>query len=591
MEIYIQMKFASMIKSRDSFKWTKIICGIILFLSYNNVLRAEDPEFIPYPDKKGFTLNFEGAKYFGSSFYYTSNFSTGDITVREKHVPTSNFVSDYGVKFVLGCAGNNSPKREIGIDYNSNNETRFIIFKNENKYFIESIEIKWADIDNAGGGLTLYTSESYTERIADTGKNSGIIDVSTNLMSLIPERGQSVKYDISTPVNFIALLHYRYEDKNKGDISTQIAAFESLKINFTEEAPAERVSLNAHLGDIDIESELLNEEWRNYDMVISSGMSFEGADEKGMELQDINFYLEPQFEISEKPDASDGADKPDYMINQAWRLYKVLEQSDGKYDGFLTTKERIDCGVATGSFENFSLMINPPCSGRYLLTAESNNPKYVLKTNSLDLNIYPGISNTYEWLAEKEENGYEDDAIYRFGLNWVNYDGSGILSYPHDFYEEEKPHAHDKGILFVPGLYNADIYYKLTFNNIEGEEGEFSRKAIKNLMADEDGFYPYEDETSFNLSDLQDEAYLELKIKKNNAETPLNQNTGKSETAFSIKLSDSSFNVALGIKEPEENIPNEVEFYDLKGIKIKPLNMTKGVYIKKEGSKVSKVIL
>lgn len=584
------MKFASMIKSGYSFKWTKIICGIILFLSYNSVFGAEDPEIIPYPDKKGFTLNFEGTKYFESSYSYTSDFSNPNlldaIKAKVVHVPSGDFVENYGINFVFYCAGNDSPLREFGIV--KDEYTKFIITQNDKNYFIESIEIKWADIDKAGGGLTLYTSNSYSHTEASKGNNSNILKSSTKLISLVPERGQLVKYDIATPVNLIAIFHYRHEDSNN---STQIAAFESLKINFAEEAPAERISLNAHLGDIDIESELLNEEWRNHEMVISSGMSFEGADKKEIELQDINFYLEPQFEISEKPDASDGADKPDYMINQAWRLYKVLEQSDGKYDGFLTTKERIDCGVATGSFEYFSLMINPPCSGRYLLTAESNNPKYVLKTNSLDLNIYPGISNTYEWLAEKEENGYEEDAIYRFGLNWVNYDGSGILSYPHDFYEEGKPHAHDKGILFVPGLYNAEIYYKLTFNNIEGGEGEFSRMAKENLMADEDGFYPYEDETSFNLSDLQDEAYLELKIKKNNAETPLNQNTGKSETAFSIKLSDSSFNVALGIKESEENVPNEVEFYDLKGIKIKPLNMTKGVYIKKEGSKVSKVIL
>lgn len=541
------------------------------------------------PDGKGFYLNFNGSILFTMPYLYNNDFINSGLQSTSYFYQTA---PTEGINYIFKTGGNNSEDREMGI---SRDDTKFLIWQNSENKYIENIEIEWADIKNCAGALTLYirADKPFDYNGGSGEKKENIIKVYDDVINLFPDPGKKVVYNIPSPAHFIAFLHYEGELSDPRTFN--LAAIKSFRIHFVDEEPISKTNINFHIGDIDEESENFDLEWLSEGMKLSTGMSFEGEN-KGLELKDLDFYLIPEFDIVAKPQAT--GDKPSDMTEQAWRLYKIFEQvEDAVYDGYITDENPIYCGNALGnSFDSFDIILNPPCAGKYSLMAVSNNPDFLVSGNTLTLNIYPGIKNEYSWLAKYETDGSHEDPIYRFGLNWVNFDSDhNTLYYPHDFYDESKPNSPNKGLLFIPGLYNAEILYKLDFNNSNGGgEGELSPirgKRNAPTSADEDGFYPYIDENSFNLNDLKDKASMELKIKKNNAVTPLNENTGKSETNFNIQLVDGTFNVQLGVINLESEKDNDIVFYDLNGIRIDSNNLKKGVYIRKTGTRIEKIVL
>lgn len=450
--------------------------------------------------------------------------------------------------------------------------SKFLINQNPSRY-IASVEIEWGTPSAySGSGLhILGRGDGRDEyRYSKTDTTSLVVDYDAQV-TLSPARADAQNksfYSFADNGEKIRCLAMVISLAKKGgeECFTRV---KSMTITFVDELPDNTPStVKATLGS---GKEVENIEWSNRGMQLSDVLTVKDGPAE-LSLSDLRFTIRPDFAISAKP--APGAAAPAGIYAEAWNLYLALEEGGHSYDGYLESPDAMEC-AATGSLLRHTLSIPAPCSGRYILSVESRNPDVPIEANDLVLNIWPGIRNAYGHLASGAED--EDLSLYNFNINYVVFnDESESMAYP---YAEEggEPYAKDMGLIHIPGLYNAEIFYKWD---------DASMHAVRGASESGDGGldlagYVSHSETPLNLSNLTSAgANLSLRICKNNAVTPVDAN-GNSEVFFNIFLSNSqSIPTAVGsyiLSRQDADAP--VEIYTLSGMRVNTPSPAPGLYI------------
>ena len=194
------------------------------------------------------------------------------------------------------------------------------------------------------------------------------------------------------------------------------------------------------------------------------------------------------------------------------------------------------------------------------------------------------------WVVEEKKWTKGNPALY-FNLNWVtfnNYAPEDVLEYPYDDETHSEPYKKDVVDIYVPGLYNADIYYKFEIDdNANIKENQISKTGTR---ASDLTYYKNAEIDPLSFAALDNQGTLQLRIAKNGAVTPETE-TG-SEVKFLVKLSDEKLTpTGVASFEIDNNENSPVEFYNLNGQRVSVENLVRGIYIKRQGNKSEKIIL
>lgn len=455
------------------------------------------------------------------------------------------------------------------------------------EYYIESIELKWSEHNLKDVKLWLHgrSDKAYPDNLTSKEAYAEDCDVEYFLSpeQANAERVQVVKF--TEPIRYIALTR-----DIKTDNTDTYVRLEYIKLHCTVEPPtASEETIKVSMGD----NSTIALPWKN------TGMQLEGmvscSDEAGNIISDpydlrLRFYLVPQFAWSAKPDPN--GEQPKGFSNEEWRLFKAMEAKGDLYDGYGSGETRIECPFdAHGNV----ITLPAPCSGLYRLEVESD--EVALDYEPIELNIWPDVMNAY-WLTEENEEGSIVENRYGFALNAVQYEdkGDAYFYYPYQDVSDLTLGAFRKEsvVILVPGLYDAQIYYKIEGGHLE-EQPETENGLMPAAEVGTD-YQPYSEENRFNflgLTTTSSGAKLQLKIEKNGALTPDVAESGNSESTFYINLSD-KIETPTGIAAPAAECCacGAAEYYTISGMKTDGSNLSKGIYIRRQADgTVTKVLI
>ena len=494
--------------------------------------------------------------------------------------------------------------------------SRFVIESYADKrYYIDRIEIDWVLDEYFIGALTLLGSTSDNnpfdsskseekDYINVIGDNDFCITINP------PAEGEDTKfvYSFPSPVSYIALL---YHDIGYGDwLDVSWARFSSFSVHFTDEPVAPKPEVKVTLGS---DKKVENLPWCNVGVNASHLLSISG-DVDNLSADNLKFYLTPLFDSPNSKPNPEAEERPEELWPLGWTLYKhfesVADQHEFLYDGYWPADAtHIECKFNPA---DHSLIIPAPCSGRYKLSVEGTED-IKLEANELELNIWPDIENNYEWLGDYVTIPENSKYQLCFSLNWQNFDTVNVDSHKNISHPVDSDGNLDHGstaVIFVPGLYDAQIYYRLsssTTGDDNNSEKEFVRR---NVNASSDGSaYATNDNVDglegytpvinhmVDISSVSSTTLMQLRISKNGALTPLVSEGGNSETAFTITPSiGPKYDDALGISSPlsdsNTSSPSQPIYYDLQGHRVNndPALLPSGIYIKVIDGRPSKFI-
>lgn len=488
--------------------------------------------------------------------------------------------TDIGFRFWLQVAGDGDtkdmgfgpmqPAQLVTIDYDNT--------KGADKY-VRSVEIVWSNIPQCGGGINLYgrgkNRQPYELKAVNKLEELALDnDVS---MQLFPKDAKDgvTKVVFDRDIKYIAMSYARNE-------TIAIARFSSLTITLSDIPP----SASVQFGDSGSQDVTCSLPWRNTGITIKDSISFT-CESEDFSSDDIEFYITPLFDITGKPDVTAGF-PPAGMSEIQWSLYKAMESSGRPYDGYAESAAPIRC-----SYQDGVLDIPAPCSGKYSLTARST--KYDLDMNKVTLNIWADTSNDYSWLADVDDT--IDPSYHYFALNGVNdsHSESGEFLYPFEDASDPSLGAYGKGNveLYIPGVFNGRIFYKW---DVPGASGLARTVAADGSDVPEElaGYTELTGDSPLTFDQLSkdnDTGYLEVRVLKNDALTPLISEENGSENQFVVKLTDSvsSPTAILTVEASDANSP--VEYYSIDGRLIPRSRLAPGIYIRKKGSESTKVIV
>lgn len=234
------------------------------------------------------------------------------------------------------------------------------------------------------------------------------------------------------------------------------------------------------------------------------------------------------------------------------------------------------------------LSVTFPCSGTYDVWV-SSKAKYLFegKTSKLigTATIYPSLDGmVISYMHKDVKNSFSADASgninYKFTLTL---DGE-------DWYTDSSK----RPVIELSGT-DVVVWYRLHGYEDFQEPKGIAPKAVRALAdeaeVDADGFTKVGEDGTINLAPLayQDTntmAQMSFKLTKNGATTPMLSNGQSTHIISFTKGTNETVGVdAIGADN------GEVEYFDLNGMKVNPENLTKGIYIVKNGKEVSKVIL
>lgn len=452
----------------------------------------------------------------------------------------------------------------------------------DNCKWVKSIEIKWGNINvyKYGAGVNIYgnNESGYSENYLTLSEDTKI----TTLVPTTDNDGVSL-YTFDNPVKYIALLRY-----NNELLGANATCFEYIKIHFADPSyigddPVPTVKMGAS-DEVDVP-------WSN------KGINLDGFvhidNDKSAEELGLKFYITPDFDGKAKPEPKENSKPEDHgMTGYDWYLFHLFESNpDMAYDGYWDSSEkRLEC-----SYKNDVLNIPAPCSGRYKLSVETSEGVEII-SNPVTLNIWPNTSNSYEWLGEKYSNIGKD--LQYLSINSVplgQLEGSEGFAYPYD--ENGEVLSKDQLFIFIPGLYDAKVYYRLDYSNPSyDKEYNVMPSNIAATSADEapESYTLYSTESMPNLSELSEtnNATLHLRIAKNGAMTPELQ--GGSENQYTIALiSGTELPTPTGINavEMEDGNNSEVIYYTIDGHRVGKNNLAPGLYIRSNGRKNQKILI
>lgn len=544
------------------------VLSIAFLLVFSCLCSNAKADVIYDEDGSGFTLVFDDSSVLGNGYVkgkFQENYP-GDYG----SYPKSNKIDQLFNSEVLGLFRSRSDVD--GGDFGFwDNDFLIISQYTNNLKQIDRIEIGWSYIPIFGGKIRLFGSfaedSPFTDRqISESAliKMNCDVDVifSPDKINLSP-----TIYYFDKPVHYLTLIFL--------SSNVDIARFSYLKVHFID-AVSDPVVLFPAETDI---------EWNKRGMTLEASLT-SGGKVLDIDRDNLKFYIQPEFDIVEKPNPLN-ENVPENMLGQAWRLYKIFENSEVNngliYDGYLERKDKIACDFNTSNGD-FKISIPAPCSGKYSLHAELNDDNgNAMEIEPILLNIWPGIKNSYEEIGRieygAEYDGNNPDPIYFFGINWVNFNDNLFesLLYPFDEDGTGFPYAWNSSVIHIPGLYNVEeIYYKWDSEPVPASE-----------TGDDLSTYHKQSEYPLDVKHITTQGdNLNIRIAKNGALTPVD-NQG-SLTRFNVTLSDQK-QVPTGVDSvATAHDGGEVEFFNMQGMKVnKP---GRGIYIKRIGDRVEKIL-
>ena len=505
-------------------------------------------------------------------------------------------------------------------------DSRFVInsYKNNKRYYIDRLEIDWVVAEKCIGALRLLGSQSETnpyDYLKMSEEDDYIKDVPNDINLLItpPSDESNTKfiYNFEIPVSYIALVYspvfiYNEETKKFEDLYSW-ARFSGFSVHFTDEPVAPKPEVKVTLGS---DKKVENLPWCNTGINANHLLSISGDVDK-LSADNLKFYLSPLFDSPNSKPNPEAEERPEELWPLGWTLYKHFESVADKheflYDGYwLADATHIECKFNPA---DHSLIIPAPCSGRYNLSVKATED-IKLEANELELNIWPDIENNYEWLRDYVTIPENSKYQLSFSLNWQNFDTVNVDSHKNISHPVDTDGNLDHGstaAIFVPGLYDAQIYYKLSSSTTGGDNNSEKEFVRHNVNATYDGSaYVTTDNVDglegytpvinhmVDISSVSSTTLMQLRISKNGALTPLVSEGGNSETAFTITpRSGLVYNDALGVSSPlsDSNTSSTSQpiYYDLQGRRVNPANnypalLPSGIYIKVVDGSTSKFI-
>lgn len=296
--------------------------------------------------------------------------------------------------------------------------------------------------------------------------------------------------------------------------------------------------------------------------------------------KDINLgltvTLEPVFTTETEPSAwTEELAMPEWL----WNQMKAVEETSGKkIDGYYYTQPQpsiSEFGAESSTMQASIVNYSFPCSGVYKLTVESSNEEVVIENGEQEFNVYPSTNLVYNYTLNNK--------TFNEGLNISGYKvgSDGTIVIDETLTNEQLQNL----TLYIPGVYvdavasseldNSRIYYLLSDKSTLNAEAT--------LSADDDlsGFTELDEEHTIDLSGLSDtNKYLYVVLAKNQTTAPLAK-----VSAIIINRG----NVPTGIEGINTEVQGEAVYYNLQGVKV--ANPEKGIFVKVQNGKVTKVVI
>ena len=310
------------------------------------------------------------------------------------------------------------------------------------------------------------------------------------------------------------------------------------------------------------------------------------TDEDGWIYEWKNGVVELPVEfLNEGDDYTSNVDFNDVTFEITPTFYTDLDYQKGVDAGFTRNKPEI-----TFPYDKNKkvLSVTFPCSGTYDVWV-SSKAKYMFegKTSKLigTATIYPSLDGmVISYMHKDVKKSFSADASGNINYTFtLTIDGE-------DWYTDSSK----RPVIELAGT-DVVVWYRLHGYEDFQEPKGIAPKAVRALAdeaeVDADGFTKVGEDGTINLAPLayQDTntmAQMSFKLTKNGATTPMLSNGQSTHIISFTKGTNETVGVdAIGADN------GEVEYFDLNGMKVNPENLTKGIYIVKNGKEVSKVIL
>lgn len=280
---------------------------------------------------------------------------------------------------------------------------------------------------------------------------------------------------------------------------------------------------------------------------------------------------------------SENTDMPEWLWNQMTAIQQTGNEADNgrKVDGYYYDSKK-------------TYPINAvefPCSGLYTISIEAEGYKFNYHDyqDYQEIRVLPNISNTFSYTLNKQN--YEADGFSINGVTGLTPSESNYtFAYPapeDQLYNEENIH---NALIFIPGLYLANIYYnRADVGNYAQKETDdrINAKRKESAQSGPDG-YDLITNSRIDLSKLkslvgQDNGTLDLKLvtEKNGAVSE--------PTIITLSLNKSSEAITTDIATIASDSDNAPVYFTIDGRRI--AEPSQGIYIRKTGNKAEKVIL
>lgn len=320
------------------------------------------------------------------------------------------------------------------------------------------------------------------------------------------------------------------------------------------------------------------------------------AEDPELKATDIKAELIPQFPIIT---AETGSEK---LTEEQLLEMSELTESHYNIDGFYKDPEG-EISIRKTQAGDFNVTIPAfSCSGLYELVLTSATPETKpLAETHIPITIYPNLYNIFGTIEKPDGSSCNrglsiNQIAFERGDNNTSTSSDYIIMYPF-IYEEENGYNLwgyeylDNSVIQTPGLYLTGEDDEMHVRVDLKEENAFTSYPRETRRAVPSSDYTkYED--SFDLSGIgtaesNRNADIYIYVKKNGAEIPtMAIDDSKTVQPFSLVIDPSSVETYIEKLEAESGIP---QYFNLQGIKLE--NPKRGIVIKKEGNKASKIFI
>lgn len=305
----------------------------------------------------------------------------------------------------------------------------------------------------------------------------------------------------------------------------------------------------------------------------------------------FNLKIEPAFtpEYTQE-DKRDEWDNNCGLYDWEWKQMNAIETQGNRVDAYYSEPEYDE---TIGIESNVNVKFG--ASGKYTFKVTSENKSVDIEygDNGNTIDIYP--STELEYVYTWNGNSFTDENPDVLNINYfgLNADSNEIK---YGTTQDGTPVGDvENAAVMIPGVYFAELYYYYqvldnVLNPSEPQPGEpeLSNRRRANEVTVPDG-YVKANGNSINLSALQNNnVKLSLLLVKNGAATPLVSSDSK-ETEATYTVTRTTDMVPTGVESVDVEADEEAEYFTLQGIKVQ--NPEKGIYIKVQNGKTSKVVL